>query len=110
LLEAVAPYVDALAMTNSIAATVRQADGQLLFDGQRRGICGAATLAASIAQVSLFAQIIRRRKLDVSLIGVGGAESADDFAAYLAAGADAVHIATAAMVDPQVALKIKAHW
>lgn len=106
LLDAVGEMIDAIAMTNSIATTVR-ADDNLLFDGQRRGICGDATRAASTAQVALFARLLRERGSDVELIGVGGASTAAHVRDYLSAGASAVHIATAAMVDPHVALEIR---
>ena len=41
------------------------------------------------------------------MIGVGGARTADHVLEYLAAGAEAVHIATAAMVDPEVGLAVR---
>jgi dihydroorotate dehydrogenase len=108
LLDAVGGVADSLAMTNSVATTVARADGQLLFEGQRRGVCGEATRAASIRQVELFARLIRRRSERLKLVGVGGAGSANDVRSYLAAGGEAVHIATAAMVRPEVALEIRA--
>ena len=40
LIEAVAPFADALSMTNCISATVRDVGGARLFDGQPRGIGG----------------------------------------------------------------------
>ena len=100
LLDAIGDVADALAMTNSIATTVRSSNGELLFDGQPRGICGAATREASIAQTALFAQLIGQRSLALELIGVGGVSTASDVRDYLAAGASSVHLATAAMVDP----------
>lgn len=106
LVAAVEDSIDAFAMTNSVAATVRSEDA-LLFDGERRGICGAATLATSIAQTKLFADVIAQRNSQVKLVGVGGAATAPDVTAYLNAGAEAVHIATAAMVDPLVAIEIR---
>jgi dihydroorotate dehydrogenase len=110
LLDALRPHVDALAMTNSIATFVVGRDGQTLFDGQRRGICGSATFQASLAQVAIFDRLQNERgpaakRLD--LIGVGGASTADHVRQYLAAGASAVHLATAVMVDPEVGLKIR---
>ncbi|MBI1310446.1 hypothetical protein GC176_03995 [bacterium] len=98
----------ALAMTNSVAATIRDADGTLLFDGQKRGICGAATFEASLAQAQLFTRLIRERGCGPRLIGVGGVSSAAHVRAYLDAGAECVHIATAAMVEPTIGLKIRA--
>ena len=111
LLEAVAPAVDGLAMTNSVAVTVLDAStGKLLFDGERRGICGQATRQASLNQVRLFHEICERMGLSLKLIGVGGASTADDVKAYLAAGAHHVQLATAAMLNPAVALQIRRDW
>ncbi len=106
LLDAIGNSVDGLAMTNSIAATVL--DGKkLLFDGQKRGICGDATRAASIDQTQMMSRLISERGLNVQLIGVGGASDAEHVREYLAAGAHAVHIATAAMIDPALAIEVR---
>lgn len=107
LLEAVGPHVDGMAMTNSIATKVRGRDGQLCFDGQLRGICGRATLDASTRQVETVREVAQQMSLPLTIIGVGGASTAADVRRYLDAGADAVHIATAAMVDPLVAVQIR---
>lgn len=107
LIDAVAPHIDALSMTNSVATTVRLPDGTRLFDGQPRGICGEATRAASIAQTRLFAGLIRRSGWNLRIIGVGGVTAADHVREYLQAGAEAVHLATAAMVDPLVGIRIR---
>ena len=110
LLNAVAPHIDGIAMTNSVATTVRMPGGEMLFDGAARGICGKATREASLEQTRLFADLVREEGLGVSLIGVGGASTAADVADYLEAGAESVHIATAAMVDPLTAQKIRRDW
>jgi len=107
LVDALAPHISALAMTNSIATTVKDAAGKRLFNGQPRGICGAAIREASIAQVRLLRRIIERKRLAIELIGVGGARNATHVKQYLSAGAQAVHIATAAMIDPAVGLEIR---
>jgi len=109
LLDAVAPSIDALAMTNSVATTIQAPDGSLLFDGQRRGICGAATFEASLRQTRLFADRIRARGDSVRLISVGGISTAGHVQSCLAAGAESAHIATAAMQDPAIALTIRQH-
>jgi dihydroorotate dehydrogenase (NAD+) catalytic subunit len=46
----------------------------------------------------------------LKLIGVGGATNAVDVKSYLDAGAESVHIATAAMVNPLVAQEIRREW
>lgn len=112
-LSAVAPYADALAMTNSVAARVALPGGKYLFDGQPRGICGEATRHASLLQVRLFSQAVQALGLPLKLVGVGGASTAEHVRQYLAAGAHAVHLATAAMLDPLVGIKIReemARW
>jgi dihydroorotate dehydrogenase (NAD+) catalytic subunit len=109
LLDAVAPYVNSVAMTNSVATTIRSETGELYFDGQQRGICGEATRSASIAQTRMFSRLIAERGLDIRIVGVGGASTVEHVRDYLAAGAESVHIATAAMTDPAVALQIRRH-
>lgn len=107
LLEAVAPFADALAMTNSIASTVRGPDGRPLFEGQPRGICGEAIRSASVEQVRLFSRLIGQRGLPLKLIGVGGISSAAHVREYLDAGSEAVQLATAVMLDPLVGCRIR---
>ncbi len=107
LLQAVSPAATALAMTNSVATTVTTADGRLLFDGAPRGICGAATRAASLRQTARFRRVAARLGLAIELIGVGGASTAEHVRQYLDAGATAVHLATAAMVRPAIACEIR---
>jgi dihydroorotate dehydrogenase len=78
-----------------------------MFDGQRRGICGRGIREASLAQVERFARLRNRQGLSLAIIGCGGISTAEDVRRFLAAGADAVHLATAAMVDPGVAITIR---
>ena len=106
LLDAVAPFVDALAMTNCIAATVGGPSDAALFGGQPRGIGGEAIRAASIAQVRTFSDLVRQRGLGTKIIGVGGISSAAHLSEYLDAGAEAIQLATAAMIDASVGIRI----
>jgi dihydroorotate dehydrogenase len=110
LLDAIAPSIDGIAMTNSVATGVTTESDLAAFNGNRRGICGAAIREASLLQIRMFAEICGARREKVSLIGCGGASTTDDVENYLAAGAVAVHIATAAMVNPLVGLEIKRQW
>ncbi len=110
LVDAVHDQADGLAMTNSVAATVADGNNQLLFDGQPRGICGASILEASLAQVERFSRHIADRNAALEIVGVGGAGSADDVKRYLSAGAANVQLATAAMIDPLIAVKIRQAW
>jgi dihydroorotate dehydrogenase len=106
LLEAIAPAATAISMTNCLVATVAGPDGPL-FGGQARGIGGEAIRPASVNQVRLFANLIRERRLTIKLIGVGGIFTAAHAREYLAAGAESVQLATAAMLDPLVGCQIR---
>lgn len=107
LLTQLAEYVDAVVTTNSVTAQVRDESGQFLFDSQPRGICGKATFTASVRQVGRFRAIIDRLRLPLTVIGVGGIESAEDVGQYLDAGAESVQLATALMHDPLIGTKIR---
>ena len=105
--ESIAKYTNAIATTNSIATAVQADDGTLMFDGQKRGICGKATMDASIHQTERLATLIRKNQHDVTLIGVGGIDCADDVRRYLDAGAESVQLATAVMCNPMVGIDIR---
>jgi dihydroorotate dehydrogenase len=108
VVDALAESVDAVATTNCVAATVLDSAGRNLFDGQSRGIGGRGILEASLHQTEQIADRAALRDLPLRVIGVGGAFSTDDVRRYLSAGAEAVQLATAAMIDPEVALRIRA--
>jgi len=103
LIDAVAPHVDALSTANSITAVVR---GQ--FGGLRRGIGGAAISQRCCDEMRLLAGIAARRAPNLRLIGVGGVMNAGDVRDRLNAGAHAVQLATAPMLDPEIGLRIRA--
>lgn len=106
----VAPFASGLAMTNSIAATVKSSDGSLLFGGQSRGICGDAIREASCHQVKMFADAVAKSGDNLDIVGVGGISTAQHVQDYLTAGAASVGIATAAMTNPNVAIDIRSQW
>ena len=107
LVDTLAPFIDGFAMTNSLALTVRDRNNQLMFGGQRRGICGSATFEASLRQTRLFSDHIRDSKFELDLIGVGGISTSSHVRKYLDAGASLVHLATSAMINPRVGIEIK---
>lgn len=109
-LQAVLPFASGIVMTNSVATTVVNQQGTPLFSGEQRGICGAATKQVSLDQLRLFAELISELPAGQprpDLVSCGGISSADDVQAFLAAGANATHLATAAMCDPLIACQIR---
>lgn len=103
---AVAPYVDALSTTNSISASVTGGEAPL-FGGLTRGIGGVCIRDRCLEEVRTLAAIVAKRRIPIRLIGVGGVSSAEDVVSRLQAGAHHVQLATAAMLDPYVALRIR---
>ena len=107
LIAAVDGIADALSTTNSITAMVKGAAGEPLFGGLKRGIGGAAIASRCLSETQMLARIIADRGSTLRLISVGGVSSADDVRSRLGAGAHHVQIATAAMLDPLVAIRIR---
>jgi dihydroorotate dehydrogenase len=109
LLDAVAPFADALAMTNCISAVVEQSISEKIFNGQPRGIGGDAIRVTSVEQVRLFAKLVHERGYSTKITGVGGISTSAQMRDYLAAGAESVQLASAVMVDPLVGIKIRSN-
>ena len=106
LVDAVAGCADALVMVNCIAAHVRQGT-ELLFDGQPRGIAGRAIHEAGLRQVARFRRHIERSEHSLQVIGCGGANDRAAVQRFLDSGADCVQLATALMLEPDVALQMR---
>jgi dihydroorotate dehydrogenase (NAD+) catalytic subunit len=107
LSRALAPHADALVMVNCIAAAVSDERQKPLFNGERRGIAGEAIGDAVLNQVCLFSRVIRQSALNLQLVGVGGIATRQHIRAHLEAGSQAVQLATAPMIDPAIALRIR---
>jgi dihydroorotate dehydrogenase len=107
LVDAVAGSVNALSMVNCISAYVMDEAGRPQFGGERRGIGGEAIRGASLEQVRLFRELTNGLPKPLEIIGVGGISTAEHVVEYLAQGAGAVQIATAAMLDPTIGLRIR---
>ncbi|MBI4908459.1 MAG: hypothetical protein HY820_32860 [Acidobacteria bacterium] len=105
--KAVAGKVTAICATNSITARVSGADGELLFGGLRRGIGGAVIQERCLEETRMLAELIQQHAPGTELVSVGGVRTAADVRTRLEAGATHVQIATAAMLDPEVAMRIR---
>ena len=99
---AVDRHATALSTVNSISAKVAGA-----FGGLTRGIGGECIRSRRLAEVAILHDAIARRRSPLRLIAVGGVSSAADVRQAMEAGAHHVQIATAAMLDPLVAVRIR---
>ncbi|MEM1070290.1 MAG: hypothetical protein AAGI63_15405 [Planctomycetota bacterium] len=109
LINAVADSTTALAMTNSIAAQVGMNSERLLFEGEKRGICGTAIHESSVQQVRRFNQIQGEGDHQLRWIGVGGIDRYAAVQNFLEAGAESCQLATSIMVDPEIGIRIREH-
>lgn len=109
LIQAVGPFVSGISAINTISAEVRDSSGQQALPGEGRllsGVCGRSIRWAGIAMVQKLARLREELKMNYEICGVGGVSTAADYAAYRAAGADAVMSATGAMWNPELAEQI----
>ncbi|MEZ6123051.1 MAG: hypothetical protein R3C49_07740 [Planctomycetaceae bacterium] len=110
LVQHTAATIHGLAMTNSVTARVCDESGRQLFGGERRGICGDAIRTASLEQTTMFRKLLQDRHRHLDLIGVGGISTFEHVQEYLAAGAQSVGIATAAMRIPNLGVQLKTRF
>jgi dihydroorotate dehydrogenase (NAD+) catalytic subunit len=102
-------FVDGLVLMNGINSLVLNKDETPTF-GQGRESCGI--IGRGIQQVALdyikrAKDIILRHNLDLQIIGNGGIISPDCAQKFFDAGAYAVSIASGAIFDPHLGIKIK---
>jgi dihydroorotate dehydrogenase (NAD+) catalytic subunit len=106
-----APYLDGFILVNGLQRRVVTADGTAAFTGAGRelaGICGADVYDHCRVQME---ELLAWRKAGAwsrAILAVGGITTVERARAALAAGADAVMVATAAIVDPLLAARFRA--
>lgn len=110
LVAATRDIVQGYAAVNTLPATLVGPDGLPALPGAGRevgGVCGAAISWAGLEMVGRLAALRDRGSHDLSIIGVGGVRSQEDYAAMRHAGADVVMSATGAMFDPLLGVRIQ---
>lgn len=108
LAEAVGNVVDGIVAINAMPAPIKDGD-QLMFPerGGKAGMCGEALREIGLDAVKQLHSLRQKSGYKYSLIGVGGIMNQNDAIRYLDAGADAIEIGTASMLNPLLALGIK---
>ncbi len=109
-IEGITSYVDGVCAINTIPLEIVDGKGGQAMPGDgrlRSGVCGFAIKSLALKTVNSIA--LERRKLgrDFAIIGVGGITAPEDALEFLELGADAIQIATGAMWDQMLGLKIK---
>ncbi|MCC7004745.1 hypothetical protein IT397_02400 [Candidatus Nomurabacteria bacterium] len=102
--------VDGISTINTIAAPVRDTNGNQALPGVgrlRSGICGASIKWAGLEMVGRLRDLRKEFGYKYTIIGVGGVTVPLDFIEYRQAGADIVMSATGAMWNPHLAQGVK---
>ncbi len=106
----VGSIVDGISAINTIAAPVRDINGNQALPGEgrlRSGICGHSIKWAGIEMVKRLKDLRSDLGYKYTIVGVGGVTNAQDFLDYRDAGADIVMSATGAMWNPYLAQEVK---
>jgi dihydroorotate dehydrogenase len=107
VLDRIVDRVDCVSGINTLPMKVVDAAGRPTF-GERQvaGVSGIAIRNYGLDFVRALAEIKERRGWAFEVLAMGGVMGVDDVHAYLDAGADAVQTATAAQLDPTLALAL----
>lgn len=111
VIRANAPYIDGIAAINTVPLHIVNEKGEQALPGKGRlqsGVCGAAIRNVGADMTSRLVKLRGDIKSDLAVVSVGGVMDVADIDARLAAGADLVMSATAAMWDPLLASKWRA--
>ncbi len=110
IVEQTKSYCDCFSVINTIAAPIVDEHGEQALPGPNRlkaGVCGRSIRWAGLDMVKRLAALREQKGYTYKIIGVGGVMTAQDFAAYRAAGADVVQSATGSMWNTNLAAEIK---
>lgn len=118
--EAVAPFVDGIVAINTLSASVvsdgavQDGTGEPLFPGPGRGVAGISgwpvqqvAQRMSMRLVKLRDEFSRREGKKLTLLGLGGVMSKEDFDERLKTGVDAVQVCTGAYLNPLLGFEIR---
>ena len=99
-----------ITLVNGIAREVRYPDGRPVFGEQylRAGVLGRIIHDPCVKSVREARAVIDAEELSLVLAAVGGVSSVQDYADFMAAGADAVLCGSSPMYLPGLAVEIKA--
>ena len=99
--------VRAICGLNTVSVKVKNKQGNPALDDERltSGICGGAIRSEALDFITHAKEIIETEKLNLTLMGCGGAMLPEHFDRFLKAGADIAMTATGMMWDPYLAMR-----
>ncbi len=92
---------------NTVSMSVKDKSGESALGPARltSGICGGPIRNVALKFLMDASKIIKKEKLDLTLLGCGGITKEEHFDLFLDAGADIAMTATGMMWDPYLALR-----
>lgn len=109
LLSAVAGVVDGVVMINALSSKILDQEDEPFFGPSRSyaGAHGAGVFPFALDMVKRSTKIIESKRLDLRVIGVGGANTIERVDELLASGASAALVGSAALFLPALAISFK---
>ena len=110
LVQATSPYLDAISAINTVSGEIINPEGKPALPGpgrERSGLCGSGIKQLSLRTIRSLKEVLKKRAPHLSLVGVGGFNTVEDYPDFREAGADIVMSATGAMWDPYLAYHVK---
>lgn len=106
VLKATRGNFEGVSAINTISKKIIKKDGKQALPGRDvSGVCGYAIKDFGIKTVKNLYRARIELKMKFEIVGVGGAMTTRDIVDYLKAGANHVHLATAAMWNPYIAFE-----
>lgn len=106
-LGAVAPYIDGVVTLNTLSRTILRGEQEAFLGRPVAGVTGAGIAEAARDCVRQMVTLRDELGLNLVVLGVGGILDPEGFARMRKAGADAVLVATGAMLIPDLAIRIR---
>lgn len=101
--------ISGLTLANAMTRPVLYRDGRPVFGDQyvKAGVVGRLVHKASLENVQVAKEVMRKHDLPLAVAAVGGASTLSDMADFFGAGADAVLMGSAPMYLPDLAVEAK---
>ena len=110
LVDQTSPFLDAISAINTVTGQIINPEGHPALPGpgrERAGLCGGGIKPLSLRTIHSIRTAIGKQRKPITLIGVGGFNTVEDYPEFRDAGADFVMSATGAMWDPFLAYHVK---
>lgn len=108
LLEEIERYADGVVSINSVSMKIEKQGKPFLVGGQKSsGVCGEGVKDIAEKELKKIVSWKKKNKAKMAVVTIGGVMTVEDVKTRLRVGADAVTVATAAILNPGLAIDFK---